>query len=43
MPLSAARLVLPTLITPFLKAYPDIQLQNVNLSDRHRFEGWKHA
>lgn len=27
VPLSAARLVLPTLITPFLKAYPDIRVE----------------
>ena len=27
VPLSAARLVLPTLITPFLKAYPDIRAE----------------
>lgn len=29
VPLSAARLVLPTLITPFLKAYPDIRVEVV--------------
>lgn len=27
VPLSAARLVLPTIITPFLKAYPDIRVE----------------
>ena len=29
VPLSAARLVLPSLVTPFLKAYPDIRLEIV--------------